>query len=48
MSEAEALAYWLAPDKDTFVAEENGVILGTYYLRPNHAGGATTSVTAGI
>ena len=39
MSEAEALAYWLAPDKDTFVAEENGVILGTYYLRPNHAGG---------
>lgn len=39
MSEDEALAYWLGPDKETFVAEENGVILGTYYMRPNQAGG---------
>lgn len=39
MSEAEALAYWLAPDKETFVAEQEGVILGTYYMRPNQAGG---------
>lgn len=39
MSEAEALAYWMAPDKETFVAEEQGVILGTYYMRPNQAGG---------
>ncbi len=39
MSEAEALAYWMAPDKETFVAEADGVILGTYYLRPNQAGG---------
>ena len=39
MSEAEALAYWLGPDKETFVAEENGAILGTYYMRPNQAGG---------
>ena len=28
MSEADALAYWLAPDKETFVAEEAGAILG--------------------
>ena len=39
MGESEALAYWLGPDKETFVAEENGTILGTYYLRPNQAGG---------
>ncbi|AGC41915.1 MarR family transcriptional regulator with acetyltransferase activity [Myxococcus stipitatus DSM 14675] len=39
MSEADALAYWMAPDKETFVAEEDGVILGTYFLRANQAGG---------
>jgi ribosomal protein S18 acetylase RimI-like enzyme len=39
MSEADALAYWLGADKETFVAEDDGSILGTYYMRPNHAGG---------
>jgi ribosomal protein S18 acetylase RimI-like enzyme len=39
MSEAEALAYWMGADKETFVAEEDGAIVGTYYLRPNQAGG---------
>ena len=39
MSEADALAYWLGADKETFVAEEGGSILGTYYMRPNQAGG---------
>jgi ribosomal protein S18 acetylase RimI-like enzyme len=39
MSEADALAYWLGPDKETFVAEEDGAILATYYMRPNQAGG---------
>jgi ribosomal protein S18 acetylase RimI-like enzyme len=39
MSEADALAYWMGPDKQTFVAEADGVILGTYYMRPNQAGG---------
>lgn len=39
MSEADALAYWLAPDKETFVAAEADAILGTYYMRPNQAGG---------
>jgi|SRR5579885_3170599 len=38
MSEAEAMAYWMAPEKETFVAEEDGVVLGTYYMRPNQAG----------
>ncbi len=39
ISEADALAYWLSPEKETFVAEEEGQILGTYYMRPNQAGG---------
>lgn len=39
MSEATALAYWLGGDRETFVAEQDGVILGTYYLRSNQAGG---------
>ncbi|WEK42301.1 MAG: N-acetyltransferase [Candidatus Sphingomonas colombiensis] len=39
MSEEAALAYWLGADKETFVAEEDGAILGTYYLRANQAGG---------
>jgi len=38
-TEAEGLAYWLGPDNEVFVAEEDGRILGTYYLRPNQAGG---------
>ncbi|MBY6243656.1 GNAT family N-acetyltransferase [Methylosinus sp. Sm6] len=39
MSEAAALAYWLGDDRETFVAEEDGAIVGTYYLRANQAGG---------
>ena len=39
MSEDDALAYWLGADRETFVAEDNGVVLGTFYLRPNQAGG---------
>src|SRR3974377_1822917 len=39
MSEPEALAYWMGHDKETFVAEQDGVVLGTHYMRPNQAGG---------
>lgn len=39
MAEDEALAYWMGADKETFVAEEDGNILGTYYMRSNQAGG---------
>ncbi|EJC78401.1 acetyltransferase [Rhizobium leguminosarum bv. trifolii WSM2012] len=38
-SEADALAYWMGPDRETFVAAEDGVILGTYYIKANQAGG---------
>lgn len=39
MSEDEALSYWLGPDKEVFVAEYGDAIVGTYYMRPNQAGG---------
>ena len=40
MSEAEALAYWIGEDRETFVAEdEGGEVIGIYYLKPNQAGG---------
>jgi len=39
MSEADGLAYWCGADKATFVAEDGGEILGSYYIRANQAGG---------
>ena len=39
MTEADALAYWLGHDRETFVAEQDGEIIGTYFIRANQAGG---------
>ena len=39
LSEDDALAYWLRADRETFVVEDEGAILGTYYIRQNQAGG---------
>ena len=39
MTTSDALAYWTSPDKETFVAEENAQVVGTYYLKPNQVGG---------
>jgi ribosomal protein S18 acetylase RimI-like enzyme len=39
INEADALAHWMGADKETFVAEEDGAVLGTYYMRANQAGG---------
>lgn len=39
MGKADALGNWFGAEKETFVAEEDRVILGTYYMRPNQAGG---------
>jgi ribosomal protein S18 acetylase RimI-like enzyme len=47
MSEAEALAYWMGPDRETFVAEEGGAIVGTYYLRANQPGGGAHVANCG-
>jgi ribosomal protein S18 acetylase RimI-like enzyme len=41
MTEADALAYWHAPAHEVFVAEDDGRVVGSYYLRVNqHGGGA--------
>jgi ribosomal protein S18 acetylase RimI-like enzyme len=47
MTEEEAVAYWMGPDRETFVAEEDGRILGTYYLRPNQLGGGAHVANCG-
>ena len=39
MSKQQALEYWFAADKETFVWKENGEVLGTYFLKPNQQGG---------
>lgn len=39
LSEAEALAYWMGSDKETFVAVDAGEVVGTYYMRSNQGGG---------
>lgn len=43
----EAFAYWFSPDKQVFVAEEGGEVLGTYYLKPNSTGLANHVANAG-
>lgn len=47
MTRADALAYWLGADRETFVAEADGGILGTYYLRANQPGGGRHVANAG-
>ena len=39
ISRDDALAYWFRADTHTYVAEKDREIVGTYTLRPNHAGG---------
>jgi L-amino acid N-acyltransferase YncA len=40
-------AYWFGPTHEVFVAEENGTILGTYYLMANQAGGGAHVANCG-
>jgi ribosomal protein S18 acetylase RimI-like enzyme len=40
-TEEEALAYWGSPGHAVFVAENDGVVLGTCYVRPNQRGGGS-------
>ncbi len=46
-SEEEAIGYWCSANKHTFVAELNGEILGTYYLRQNGMGGLSHIANCG-
>lgn len=37
-SEHEMMDYWMGADKSTYVAEMDGKIVGTFYLKPNQPG----------
>lgn len=47
MKRDDALSYWMGSDKETFVAEEDGALVGTYYLRRNQAGGGSHVANCG-
>jgi ribosomal protein S18 acetylase RimI-like enzyme len=47
MSREEALAYWMSPGHEVFVAEEDQAILGTYFLRANQRGGGSHVANCG-
>jgi len=39
-TKAQALMIWIEAPRKTYVLEENGKIVGTYYLKTNHGGPA--------
>jgi L-amino acid N-acyltransferase YncA len=41
MDQEQALAYWFSAGHTVFVAEDDGEVLGTYYLRANQQGGGS-------
>lgn len=43
----QVFAYWFAPDKQVFVAERAGQIVGSYYLKPNSTGPGAHVANAG-
>jgi L-amino acid N-acyltransferase YncA len=47
MSRADALAFWCGADKHVYVAEEDGRVLGSYYIKPNQGGGGAHVANAG-
>jgi ribosomal protein S18 acetylase RimI-like enzyme len=47
LSRGDALAYWFTPSHSVFVAEDNRVVIGTYYLRANHRGGGAHVANCG-
>lgn len=47
MRREEALAYWFSTEKETFVWEENGAVLGTYFLKANQQGGGAHVANCG-
>jgi len=47
MDREEALTYWFSAEKETFVWEENGAILGTYFLKANQQGGGSHVANCG-
>lgn len=47
MSHEDALDYWRSPGHEVFVAENNGEIVGTYFLKANQKGGGAHVANSG-
>ncbi len=47
MDKASALAYWFSGEREVFVAEDNGSIVGTYSLQANQKGGGSHVANCG-
>jgi ribosomal protein S18 acetylase RimI-like enzyme len=47
MNREEAYAFWFSPEKEVFVSEENGRVLGTYFLKANQLGGGAHVANCG-
>lgn len=43
----QALAYWLSPGHEVFVAEQDDEVLGTYFLQANQQGGGAHVANCG-
>ena len=47
MDRKTALAYWFSPEHEVFVAEDNGAVVGTYFLKANQKGGGAHVANCG-
>jgi ribosomal protein S18 acetylase RimI-like enzyme len=47
LDRTSALAYWHSPGHEVFVAEDNGEIVGAYFLRANQKGGGAHVANCG-
>ena len=47
LSRADGLSYWKSPGHEVFVAEQDGNVLGTYYMRANQQGGGSHVANCG-
>ncbi len=47
MDREDALAYWFSPGHEVFVAENDGEIVGTYFLKANQKGGGSHVANCG-
>jgi len=46
-SRESVLGFWFASGHEVFVAEDDGAVVGTYFLRANHGGGGSHVANCG-
>jgi len=47
LTSEEALAYWFSDGHEVFVADDDGQIIGTYFMHPNQKGGGSHVANCG-